>query len=65
MTRNEPRLVGSRCHVAGWRGHFLAGGQAVLKTRQPDAHDEEVIWLKAKIGDLTMENELLYEEAPR
>ena len=45
--------------VAGWRDHFLAGGQAALKTRQPDARDEEVMRLKAKIGDLTMENELL------
>ena len=51
--------------VAGWRDHFLAGGQAALKTRQPDARDEEVMRLKAKIGDLTMENELLYEEARR
>ena len=51
--------------VAGWRDHFLAGGQAALKTRHADAHDEEVMRLKAKIGDLTMENELLYEVARR
>jgi hypothetical protein len=51
--------------VAGWRDHFLAGGQAALKTRQPDARDEDVMRMKAKIGDLTMENELLYEEARR
>jgi len=41
--------------VAGWRDHFLAGGQAALKTRQPDARDEKVMCLKAKVGDLTME----------
>ncbi len=51
--------------VAGWRDHFLVGGQSALKTRQPDLRDEEVMRLKAKIGDLTMENELLYEEARR
>jgi transposase len=51
--------------VAGWRDHFLAGGQAALKTRQPDGRDEDVMRMKAKIGDLTMENELLYEEARR
>jgi hypothetical protein len=45
--------------VPRWRDHFLAGGQAALKTRQPDARDEDVMRLKAKIGDLTMENELL------
>ena len=28
--------------VAGWRDHFLAGGQAALKTRQHDEHEEEV-----------------------
>jgi transposase len=32
---------------------------------QPDAREEEVMRLKAKIGDLTMENELLYAEARR
>ena len=37
-----------------------SAGQAALKTRQPDARDEYVMRLKAKIGDLTMENELLY-----
>jgi hypothetical protein len=34
--------------VAGWRDHFLAGGQAALKTRQPYARDEDVMRLKAK-----------------
>ena len=51
--------------VSGWRDHFLSGGQAALKTRQADERDEEVRRLKAKIGELTMENELLYEEARR
>jgi Helix-turn-helix domain len=51
--------------ISGWRDHFLVGGQAALKTREADEHDEELRRLKAKIGDLTMENELLYEEARR
>ncbi len=51
--------------VSGWRDHFLAGGQAALKTRQHDEHEEEVRRLKAKIGDQTMEIELLHEEARR
>lgn len=51
--------------ISGWRDHFLAGGQAALKIRESDHHHEEVRRLKAKIGDLTMENELLYEEARR
>ncbi len=51
--------------VSGWRDHFLAGGQSALKMRQEDARDEEVMRLKAKIGDVTMENELLREEQRR
>ena len=51
--------------VSGWRDHFLAGGQAALKMRQADAREEEVMRLKAKIGDITMENELLREEQRR
>ncbi len=51
--------------MAGWREHFLAGGQAALKARQPDVRDDDVMRLKDKIGDLTMENELLYEKARR
>jgi hypothetical protein len=51
--------------VSGWRDHFLAGGQAALKTRQQDEREDEIHRLKAKIGDQTMEIELLHEEARR
>ena len=43
-----------------WRGQFLAAGQAGLKSRAPDARDEEHQRLHAKVGELLMENELLY-----
>ena len=33
--------------------------------RQPDDRDEEVLRLRAKIGEVTMENELLREENRR
>jgi hypothetical protein len=46
-----------------WREEFVAGGQANLKTRQPTVQDEEILRLKAMIGDLTMRNELLRERA--
>jgi hypothetical protein len=42
----------------------MSGGQANLKTRQPTAQDEEILRLKAMIGDLTMRNELPRERAP-
>lgn len=45
--------------LSGWREAFLAGGASALKVRETDQRDEEIIRLKAKIGDLTMANELL------
>ena len=39
---------------------FLAAGQASLKSRAPDARDDTNRRLQAKIGELLMENELLY-----
>jgi len=46
--------------VSQWRDQFLAGGQAGLKSRETDARDEDNRRLQAKIGELLMENELLY-----
>lgn len=45
-----------------WREAFLANGEAGLKSRPTDGRDEEVRRLKAKIGELSMENELLEEK---
>ena len=45
--------------LSGWREAFLAGGASALKVRESDQRDQEIIRLKAKIGDLTMANELL------
>ena len=43
-----------------WRDQFLAAGQAGLKSRAPDARDDDHRRLQAKIGELLMETELLY-----
>ena len=51
--------------LAAWRDEFLAGGQASLMARKPDARDDESRKLKAKVGELTMHNELLYEKIDR
>ena len=51
--------------LAGWRDSFLAAGEASLKRRQPDHRDEEVQRLKAKVGEVLMDNELLNEEVQR
>ena len=51
--------------IAQWRDQFLAGGQAAVKSRPADERDDEVGRLRAKIGELTMANELLLERARR
>jgi transposase-like protein len=45
--------------LTAWRDAFLAAGEASLKTRPADGRDVEIGRLKAKVGDLTMANELL------
>lgn len=51
--------------LAHWREHFLAGGQAALKSRLADERDEEIQRLRAKVGEITMNNELLLERCHR
>jgi Transposase len=47
--------------LAGWRDDFLAGGRAALKSRPADDRDDEIARLRAKVGELTMDNELLLQ----
>ena len=51
--------------LSQWREHFLAAGQAALHSRQRDARDDEIGRLKVKMGDLTMDNELLEAKIER
>ena len=46
-----------------WRDQFLVAGQAGLKSRATEAVDENSRRLQAKVGELLMENELLYAKA--
>jgi hypothetical protein len=45
--------------LSAWRDAFLAAGEAALKTRPADSREVEIGRLKAKVGELTMANELL------
>jgi len=45
--------------LAQWREAFLAGGQTALKSRLADERDDEIQRLRAKVGEITMNNELL------
>ena len=47
--------------LAEWRDKFFQAGEAALKSRQRDGRDEEILRLKAMVGELTMRNEILQE----
>jgi transposase len=51
--------------LSAWREAFLAAGEASLKSRPADGRDVEIGRLKAKVGDLTMANELLEAKIER
>ena len=46
--------------LSGWRDRVLLAGESVLKERERDARDDEIARLQAKVGEITMANELLY-----
>ena len=45
--------------LSAWRDGFLDGGTAAMKSRPADDRDEEIARLRSKVGQLTMDNELL------
>ena len=51
--------------LSGWREAFLAAGTESLKSRPADARDGEIARLQAKVGEITMANELLDEKIER
>lgn len=71
LLRGEPLEVVARslnvtaARLSQWRERVLAAGAAALKERERDARDDEIARLQAKIGEITMENELLREKMTR
>jgi transposase len=53
----ELNLTAAR--LSAWRDRALAGAEAAMKERERDGRDEELLRLKAKLGEVTMANELL------
>jgi hypothetical protein len=51
--------------VSEWRDQFVASSQAGLKSRAADGRDDELVRLKALVGDLTMRLELSREAVQR
>ena len=66
LLRGEPlELVARETNVSiarlsEWRERALAGAATALKERERDDHDDEIARLKSKVGEITMDNELLY-----
>jgi hypothetical protein len=47
------------------RDRFLAGGEAILKSREVDVEDEEKRRLKSVVASVSIDNELLREKIAR
>ncbi|HZH46640.1 MAG TPA: hypothetical protein VEY31_08395, partial [Roseococcus sp.] len=45
--------------MSEWRDRALVATEAAMKERERDGRDEELLRLKAKLGEVTMANELL------
>ena len=66
LLRGEPlELVARETNVivarlTEWRDRALSGAATALKERERDDRDDEIARLKSKVGEITMDNELLY-----
>ena len=71
LFRGEPLELLSRglnvtaARLSDWRDGVESAAETVLKERTRDHRDDEVSRLKGKVGEMTMENELLYEKIDR
>ncbi len=65
LLRGEPLEVVARetnvtiARLSEWRDRALGGAVSALKERERDERDDEIARLKAKVGEVTMDNELL------
>ena len=66
LLRGEPLELVAReamvsiARLTEWRERALAGAATALKERERDDRDDEIARLKSKVGEITMDNELLY-----
>ena len=66
LLRGEPlELVARETNVTvakltEWRDRALSWAATSLKERERDDRDDEIARLKSKVGEITMDNELLY-----
>ncbi len=71
LLRGEPLEIVARelavtaADLSGWRDAFLEAGAASLKSRERDDRDETIDRLRTKVGELTMDSELLQAKIER
>ena len=71
LLRGDPlELVARELNVtaarlSAWRDRALLAAEAALKERERDDRDDEIARLKGKVGEMTMETELLREKIAR
>ena len=51
--------------LSDWRDRVERAAETALKERTRDHRDDAISRLKGKVGEMTMENELLYEKIDR
>src|SRR5512147_1849757 len=51
--------------LSQWRDRALLAAEVALKERERDDRDDEIVRLKGKVGEMTMETELLREKIAR
>jgi transposase len=68
LLRGEPLETVARelnvtaARLSEWRDRALVAAEAAMKERERDGRDEELLRLKAKLGEVTMANELLEQK---
>jgi transposase-like protein len=71
LLRGEPLEVVARdlsvtaAMLSTWRERALGGALTAMKERERDARDDDLTRLKAKLGEVTMANELLEQKIAR
>ena len=68
LLRGEPLETVARelnitvARLSEWRDRALIAAEVAMKERERDSRDEEMLRLKAKLGEVTMANELLEQK---
>ncbi|MDO9714590.1 transposase [Paracraurococcus lichenis] len=68
LLRGEPLETVARelnvtvARLSEWRDRALLAAEAAMKERERDSRDEELLRLRAKLGEITMANELLEQK---